>query len=124
MRDLYHMQRAELEDRLLKFSVGILDLSENMPNTKGSNHLCGQIVRSGTAPPLLYGEACSAESIHDFIHKMGIALKELRETRMCLRMIEMKKYIPDLKETINENDQLIRIFGSSINTARAKLKGK
>jgi four helix bundle protein len=90
----------------------------NKPASKGSGHLCGQIVRSGTAPPLMYGEACSAEPVQDFIHKMGIALKELREKRMSSRMTQMMKYIPEinLKEMIDENDKLIRILGSSINT--------
>src|SRR5687767_13665790 len=115
--------KFDLEDRLIKFGVAVLDLTEAMPNTKGSHHLSGQLIRSGTAPPLIYGEVNAAESTADFIHKMGIALKELRETRNCLKMIHLKRYIrnpADVEKVINECQQLIAIFGSSINTAKKR----
>jgi four helix bundle protein len=115
--------KFDLEERLIKFGVLVLDLSENMPNTKGSNHLSGQLIRSATAPPLIYGEVNGAESTADFVHKMGIALKELRETRNCLKMIYLKKYIEnpqDVERIIDECQQLIAIFGSSINTVKKR----
>lgn len=110
-------------DRLIRFGVAALDLSEQMPDTRGSNHLCGQLIRSATAPPLMYGEVNAAESAADFIHKMGMALKELRESKNCLKMIYLKKYFENkesVEQLIDENKQLIAIFGSSINTARKK----
>ncbi|HZY80017.1 MAG TPA: four helix bundle protein [Cyclobacteriaceae bacterium] len=115
--------KFDLEDRLIKFGVSVLDLSKKMPNTKGSNHLSGQLVRSATAPPLIYGEVNAAESPADFIHKMGIALKELRETRNCLKMIYLKRYIDssaDVERLIDECQQLIAIFGASINTYKTR----
>ena len=76
----------DLEDRLVDFAVIILDITEKLPNTYGSNHLSKQITRSGTAPALIYGEAQAAESKADFVHKMKMGLKELRETYICLGM--------------------------------------
>ena len=69
--------KFNLEERLINFAVLILEITEKLPETKGSSHLSGQLVRSGTAPALYYGEAQSAESRKDFIHKMKIALKEM-----------------------------------------------
>jgi four helix bundle protein len=73
------MNKFELEDRLVDFAVLIIDIVDNLPNTKAGNHLAGQLVRSGTSPALNYGEAQSGESRKDFIHKIKIVLKELRE---------------------------------------------
>ncbi len=118
--DFCWVKQQELEDRLLTFSVKIVQMTRQMPGSPASVHLLNQITRSGTAPSLMYGEACSAESRKDFIHKMGIALKELRETKMCLRLIMMNQFAGKLvlDELINENDQLIRIFFKSIETAK------
>ena len=66
----------DLEDRLINFAVLMIDIVEALPNTRASNHIAGQLVRSGTSPASNYGEAQSAESRKDFIHKMKIALKE------------------------------------------------
>ena len=70
----------DLEDRLIDFAVRIINVIEALPNTKVGNHIGGQLLRSGTSPAPNYGEAQSAEFRRDFIHKMKIALKELRET--------------------------------------------
>ncbi|HMJ67754.1 MAG TPA: four helix bundle protein [Cyclobacteriaceae bacterium] len=117
------MKKFDLEDRLINFSVAVLDFSEKMPDTKASTHLCGQLIRSATAPALVYGEANAAESPSDFVHKMGVALKELRETHNCLRIIQLKKYFGEaapIEQLINECKQLIRIFGASINTVKMR----
>jgi four helix bundle protein len=117
----------EIEDRTIKFAVSVLKLIDVLPDCKSCNHLCGQLLRSSTATPLIYGEACAGESAQDFIHKMGVALKELKETRNCLKVIRAAEYCPDVKAVgslLDENDQLIAIFGSSINTARKNLRSK
>ena len=116
--------KFDLEERLIHFGVSALTITEGMPNTKGSNHLCGQLIRSSTAPALMYGEVNAAESPADFIHKMGMALKELRETKNCLRMIQLKKYLDeeqDFLKVLDENRQLILIMGASINTKKKKM---
>ena len=80
------MKRNELEERLIDFSVLIIKLSNEMNKTKAAQHLSGQFIRSGTSAALNYGEAQSAESKKDFVHKMQAVLKELRETFICLRI--------------------------------------
>ena len=82
--------------------------------------LSGQLVRSGTSPALNYGEAQAAESRNDFIHKMKISAKELRETYNCLRIINKKNWYAEEKLllVLNENNQLIAIFVKSIETAK------
>jgi len=117
-------KKYDLEDRLVDFAVLVLNLSEKMPKTFAGIHLTKQTIRSGTAPALLYGEAQGAESRADFIHKMKIALKELRETYVCLKIIYKKEFlsVDAIKAAVNENNELIAIFVKSIVTAKEKLK--
>jgi len=84
--------KYDLEVGLISYSVLILDIVDTMPDNKGANHLSSQIVRSGTAPALMFGEAQSSESRKDFIHKMRLPLKELRETYNGLKIIYRKNY--------------------------------
>ncbi len=115
----------DLEDRLIDFAVRIIRIAESLPKTKVGNHIAGQIIRSGTAPAPNYGEAQGAESRSDFIHKMKVSLKELRETRVWLLMIvraNLIKPAAKLEPLIDENNQLISIFVKSIDTARQKSK--
>ena len=115
----------DLEDRLIDFAVRIIRIAEALPKTKIGNHIAGQIIRSGTSPAPNYGEAQGAESRSDFIHKMKVSLKELRETRVWLLMIvraSLIKPAAKLEPLIDENNQLISIFVKSIDTARRKSK--
>ncbi len=80
----------DLQDRLINFAARVMNVVEAMPSNRIGNHIAGQLVRSGTSPAPNYGEAQSAESRRDFIHKMKIALKELRETHVWLLMIQRK----------------------------------
>ena len=110
----------DLEDRLIDFAIRII-LAESLPKTKVGNHIAGQLIRSGTSPAPSYGEAQSAESRLDFIHKMKIPLKELRETRVWLLRIakgNLVTSIPELKSLTSENNELISIFVTSISTAK------
>ncbi len=113
--------KYDLEERLINYSVLILDIVDAMPDNKGANHLGSQIVRSGTAPSLMYGEAQSSESRRDFIHKMRLPLKELRETYNCLKIIDRKNYVVNANEkltnALSESHELISIFVKSIDTA-------
>lgn len=72
-------RKYDLEDRLVEFAGKVIDVVNKLPKELAAKHLGGQLVRSGTAPALNYAEAVGAESKADFIHKMGIVLKELRE---------------------------------------------
>lgn len=111
----------DLENRLIDFAVRVIKVAESLPKTKVGNHIAGQLIRCGTSPAPNYGEAQSAESLADFIHKIKISLKELRETRVWLLMIVRAKLIKPqtkLEPLIDENNQLISIFVSSVNTAK------
>ena len=113
-------KRFDLEERLVKFAVGVSDLVESLPGTMCGKYIAGQLIRSGLSPALNYGEARSAESVNDFIHKMKIALKELRETFISLKIIKLKNYEnarPSISICINECNELISIFVKSIQTA-------
>jgi len=119
------MNRFDLEKRLIKFSVTIISITNDLPGTKAGNHLAGQLLRSGTSVALNYGEAQSAESRKDFIHKMKIILKELRETLVCLEIIcrsKTYKNPQELSSTRKETDELISIFVKSIKTAEQNLR--
>lgn len=98
----------------------VIDISENLPRTRAGNHVAGQLLRSGTLPYSNHGEAESAESSDDFIHKLKVCLKELRETKRWLRLIHRKAWLRTGKElafALNEVEELIRIFVASIRTA-------
>src|SRR6195952_4182392 len=112
--------KYDLEDRLIDFAVMIADITEALPNTRIGNYIAGQLVRSGCSPGLNYGEAQSAESRNDFIHKMKVILKELRESMISLKIIERRKMYNAEKtlETKDECNQLIAIFVKSIETAK------
>lgn len=111
--------KCDLEDRLIDFAVLALDLAENLPRTQTGLHIAGQLSRSGTSPAANYGEAQGAESRKDFIHKLKVALKELKETRIWLKIIERKNYSKQISvaPVFEECEGLIRILGKSISTA-------
>lgn len=111
--------KYDLEERLIDFSLLTIKLAENLPRSYTGQHLAKQLIRSGSSPAFQYAEARGAESRRDFVHKLKIGLKELRETHVCLRMIKKKPLITGnrIDEAISECDQLIAIITSSINTA-------
>ena len=115
--------KYDLEDRLLEYSAKIIKLTDRISNTRAGNHVAGQLLRSGTSPYPNHGEAQSAESAKDFIHKMHLCLKELRESQRWLKLIrkaslskadELSNYL------LHETEELIKIFVSSIKTAQKK----
>jgi len=111
----------DLEERLLEYAAQIVRLVEKLPNTRAGNHIAGQLLRSGTSPLPNHGEAEGAESRNDFIHKLGICHKELRESHRWLKLIQRVPLLTEtasLEATLRETDELLRIFVSSIRTAR------
>jgi len=113
----------EIEERLVDFAVRIIKLSSRLPKTPAGRHIAAQILKAGTSPAPNYGEARSAESRADFVHKLGIVLKELNETLVWIKMILRSDLLRAelLTEILEENSQLSRIIGSSIKTARAAM---
>ena len=114
-------RRYDLQDRLIAYAVRIIKLSESLPETKAGKHVSSQILRSGTSPAPNYGEAQSAESKADFVHKLKIALKELRETEIWLKIIakaQMIESASQLAPLLQETDELIAILFTSVETAK------
>lgn len=111
----------ELEERLINFAVRIIKLSAICQRRRQGSTSPDQILRSGTSPAPNYGEARGAESHADFVHKLGIVLKELNETFIWLRMVERSEILKPqlLAGIIEENKELCRLFTSSLKTARA-----
>ena len=109
---------SQLEERLIDFAVRIVRLSADLPSNFAGQHFGKQILRSGSSPALNYGEARSAESKKDFRHKCSIVLKELRETHINLRIIDKSGIYKreKLDGLVDENNQLISIFVSTIRT--------
>jgi four helix bundle protein len=118
-------QSYDLEERLLEYSVRIIRLVESLPNSRTGNHIAGQLLRSGTSPYPNHGEAQAAESSKDFIHKLSISLKELRETRRWLKLVQripLSAKPEILNDLLLETEELIKIFVTSIKTVEKKQK--
>jgi four helix bundle protein len=123
-RDYGDRREYDLEDRLLEFAANIVRLVESLPSTRAGNHIAGQLLRCGTSPLSNHGEVEAAESRKDFLHKLRICLKELRETKRWLRLVGLLKLaeVPDFIRCLNEVEELIRIFVASVRTAQRNAK--
>ena len=111
----------DIEERLIEFAVRIIRLCDSLPNRRSSNHVAGQLLRSGTSPAANYAEARGAESKKDFVHKLKLSLKELSESRVWLEIILRSELIPS-KKLVNicqECDELCRIVNASIQTTKS-----
>jgi four helix bundle protein len=115
----------ELLERLINFAARVGKVVDALPDTRMGRHVGGQLVRSGTSPAPNYEEACAAESRADFVHKLSICLKELRESRTWIRLIIKTEMLPEqrLGELLDECNQLCNIIAQSIVTAKEKKKG-
>ena len=115
----------KLNMRLLDFTVKVINLIQELPKNTVGQHIGNQLMRAVTSPGANYEEACGAESRRDFCHKMGIVLKELKESRYWLRLAQGVPLIKPLSRfdpLLDEVEQLIAIFAKSINTARGKIR--
>jgi len=122
---MVRMNKFDLEERLINFSVLIIEITKEMKNNYAGIHLSKQLLRSGTSVSLNYGEAQSGESRKDFVHKMKVVLKELRETFVCLKIIERTKLCKNhlkIEKAKQESNELISIFVKSIATAQTNMK--
>lgn len=113
------LKRYDLEDRLLEYAVRIIRLVDALPVTKAGRHVADQLLRCGTSPLANHGEVQGAESRKDFIHKLGVCSKEIREAQRWVRLIHRVPLIaaPKVEPLLAETDALIRIFRASIRTA-------
>ncbi len=113
-------QTYNLEDRLLDYAARIIRLVEKLPDSRSGNHVAGQLLRSGTSPLPNHSEAQAAESRRDFVHKLGICQKELRESRRWLRLVQRAALLKPqrVQPLLDETEELIRIFSASLRTAK------
>jgi four helix bundle protein len=122
------MTRASdaLLERLLEFAARIGKVVDALPETKLGRHYSGQLVRCGTSPAPNYAEACGAESRKDFIHKLSIGLKELRETHCWLMLIVKANLLPEERMTDLDREcvELMSILAKSIVTTKANMRAK
>jgi len=112
----------DIADRLLDFAVRIGKVVDALPDTRMGRHIVGQLIRCGTSPAPNYAEACGAESKRDFIHKLGVCLKELRESACWIQLIIRSELLAEVRVATlwNECEQLCNIIAKSILTAKAK----
>jgi four helix bundle protein len=116
-------KQYDLEERLLDYAAAVIRLVEGLPDTRAGNHVAGQLLRSGTSPLPNHGEAQGAESKADFVHKLSICYKELRESRRWLRLIQRVPLIQPqgkIGSLIGETEELIKIFSASLRTAKGR----
>jgi four helix bundle protein len=120
------MKGEDISDRLETFAVRVLAVVKDLPKTAPGRHLAGQLLRSGTSPGANYEEARGAESRADFAHKLGIVLKELRESGYWLRLIARAELLPParLADLLKEVDELSKIIAQSIITVRKQTAPK
>lgn len=114
-------KKYDLEERLIEYTALVAEIIESLPRNRFGNYLGDQLIRSCMAPALSYGEAQGAESTADFIHKMKLSLKELRESFISLKIIRRHKLLKNedpRAKAIDETNQLISIFVKSVETAR------
>ncbi len=110
----------EMEERFLDFAIRVGAVVDALPDTRLGRHISGQLVRCGTSPGPNYGEADAAESKNDFIHKLGVVFKELRESRIWIKMIIKGRRLPvkRMSALLDECEQLCNIIASSLITAK------
>ena len=114
-------RRYDLDERLLDFAARVIGVVHVLPRSQAGRHVGKQLLGSGTSPGANYEEACGAESRRDFIHKLGIVLKELKETRYWLRLVQRATLVKPsarLAPLLDETEQLIAIMAKSVSTAR------
>jgi len=117
-------KKYDLENRLVDYTCRMIDVIEALPNTRAGNYIAGQLIRSCHSPTFNYGETQAAESTKDFVHKMNVVLKELKECRIALKVIrrkEMIKPVFKLEGIYKETEELVAIIGKSISTAKKKI---
>jgi four helix bundle protein len=114
----------DIQERLVRLGVRVMDLCDELPSTIAGKHIAGQLLRSGTSGAPNYAEARGAESPSDFIHKLGVVLKELNETEMWLEMLRIRGMIPEttIAPVHQECGELCRIIAVSRRTARERVK--
>ena len=114
----------DIQERLIDFAVEIINFCSKLPKNQAGKHVSGQLLRSGSAPAPNYGEARGAESTNDFVHKLGITLKELNESEIWLEIIKRSEMLPSslVDPLARECVELSKIISTSIRTVGKRKK--
>lgn len=119
------MERIEIECRLVKLAVKVLEFTDSMKHNTNLRYILDQLKRCGTAPALIYGEVQHAESHKDFLHKVKVLLKELKETNICMKIIS--NFSNNNNATyflLSESETFIRIFTTTATTIQTKIENE
>jgi len=116
------MAGEDIARRLLLYAAAIGTIVEQLPDSRLGRHVAGQLVRCGTSPGPNYEEARAAESPRDFVHKLAVCLKELRESVFWLKYVRMTKLLAPkaVDAEIQEGTELCKIIGKSISTTKKR----
>ena len=116
----------DIEARLVGFAIRALDLCDRLPKTAAGSHIAGQLLRSASSAAPNYGEVRGAESTKDFVHKLGVVLKEVNESRIWLRIVRERNMLPgdEVRAAYQECDELCRIIAASRRTVEGNMRGK
>jgi len=123
---LMENKKYDLEDRLVEYGCRMIDVVETLPSTRAGNYIAGQLIKCCLSPAFNYGEVQAAKSRNDFIHKLGVVLKELKEWRTALKLIRQRELIKPIKridKIFKETEELIATVAKSIETAIKNKKG-
>lgn len=121
------IRKYDLEDRFVEYTCRMIDVIDALPNTRAGNYIAGQLIKSCHSPTFNYGEVQAAESIKDFLHKMGVVLKELKECRTAIKIILKKELIKPankLDGIFRETEELIAIIAKGVATAKKNCQQK
>ena len=116
--------KYDLQERTAKFAENVIELVQKLPHNLINNSLVSQIVRSSSSIGANYMEATEGESKKDFVHKICICKKEIKETQHWLRIIAKANttYVDDFRVLWKENQELLLIFSKIIHTSKKNSK--
>ena len=113
---------GNLEARTITYGIAVMELCGNFPQGFAAKHIAGQLLRAATSVAANYAEATEAESPDDFIHKLRVAMKELKESRVWLLFASRLPGTPNVEDLLSESKELVLMMGKSIATAANRIK--
>ena len=116
------MTGGKLEERTIDYGIAVMELCGNFPQGFAAKHIAGQLLRAATSVGANYAEATEAESSDDFVHKLKIAMKELKESRVWLLFASRLSGAPNVDDLLSESRELVLMMGKSIATVSNRIK--
>ncbi|MGB5820243.1 MAG: four helix bundle protein [Saonia sp.] len=114
-------KKFDLEDRLVGFAANAILFCKDLPQDMTGQYYGGQLLRSGGSAALNFGEAQGSNTNRDYIHKASLSLKELKESRVNLRILDKVSYGDSSKRIhlLDEAEQLIKIIATIIKNKKS-----